>query len=183
MDPAQLFITRSRYYLANEYRIKLRAAVEALTDDALWWRPNARSNSVGNLLAHLAGNVAQWIVSGVGGIAVTRNRSAEFAAVSGSDASELLGNLERVLEEADAVLAKLSTADLTAMRTIQGREISVLEAVYHVVEHFSMHMGQIIFIAKLHNPSGVKFYEDAGGLAKPLWPSLDSRLTAGTDGV
>ena len=73
--------------------------------------------------------------------------------MSGSDASELLGNLERVLEEADAVLAKLSTADLTAMRTIQGREISVLEAVYHVVEHFSMHMGQIIFIAKLHNPS------------------------------
>jgi uncharacterized damage-inducible protein DinB len=175
MDPAQLFITRSRYFLQNEYRIKLRAAVEALPADALWWRPNAQSNSVGNLLAHLAGNVRQWIVSGVGGAANARDRSAEFAAVSGSDAAELLANLERALDEVDAVLANLSTADLTAMRTIQGRELSVLEAVYHVVEHFSMHMGQIIFIAKLHNPSGVKFYEDAGGLAKPLWPSLGSR--------
>ena len=175
MDPAQLFITRSRYYLQHEYRIKLRAAVEALPEDALWWRPNARSNSVGNLLSHLTGNVRQWIVSGVGGTATARDRSAEFAAVSGSDSVELLGNLERVLEEADAVLAKLSTEDLATRRMIQGREISVLEAVYHVVEHFSLHMGQIIFIAKLHNPGGVKFYEDAGGLAKPLWPSLDNR--------
>ena len=106
----------------------------------------------------------------------SRDRSAEFAAVSGSDSAELLGNLERALDEVDAVLAKLSPADLVTQRTIQGRELSVLEAVYHVVEHFSMHMGQIIFIAKLHNPSGVKFYEDAGGLAKPLWPALSSPL-------
>jgi uncharacterized damage-inducible protein DinB len=174
-DQAELFITRSRYYLQTEYRTKLRAAVDALPPDALWWRPNEQSNSVGNLLMHLAGNVRQWIVSGVGGAPSTRDRAAEFAATSGVGTAGLLATLDQALDDVDAVLASLSAADLLTTRTIQGRELSVLEAVYHVVEHFSLHLGQIIFIAKLHAPGGVRFYEDAGGLARPLWPELRSR--------
>ena len=169
MDIAQLFIARSRHYLQHEYRTKLRAAVESLPSDAIWWRPNDQSNSVGNLLSHLAGNVRQWIVNGVGGVPGTRDRNAEFAARSGPNAAELLARLERVLDDADAVLAALSAADLSATRTIQGRELTVLEAVYHVVEHFSLHLGQIVFVAKLQVPGAVKFYDDADGLARPLW--------------
>ena len=168
-DTAQLFIARSRYYLQTEYRTKLRAAVEALPANALWWRPNEQSNSVGNLLAHLTGNIRQWIVSGVGGAPSARDRAAEFAATSGPNAAELLANLGRALDDVDQVLAKLSASDLESTRTIQGRELTVLEAVYHVVEHFSLHLGQIIFVAKLHTPGSVKFYEDAGGLARPIW--------------
>lgn len=174
MDLAQIFVAQSRFYLRSEYRTKLRVAVEALPADALWWRPNEQSNSVGNLLAHLAGNVRQWIVGGVGGAPVTRDRAAEFAAHSGPGAAELLAELERVLDEADAVLANLSAADLVTMRTIQGSEVTVLDAVYHVVEHFSLHLGQIILVVKLHAPGAIRFYEDAGGLARPLWPALDA---------
>jgi uncharacterized damage-inducible protein DinB len=50
---------------------------------------------------------------------------------------------------------------------IQGRDVRVLDAVYHVVEHFSMHTGQIILLAKRYAPGRVQFYEDAGGLARP----------------
>lgn len=174
-DIAQLFVTQSRYYLQNEYRTKLRVAVEALPPDALWWRPNEQSNSVGNLLAHLTGNVRQWIVSGVGGAPSTRDRAAEFAAHSGPGAAELLAKLEQVLDETDAVLAKVTAADLATMRTIQGRDITVFEAIYHVVEHFSLHLGQIVFIAKVHAPGSVRFYEDAGGLARPIWPEQQRR--------
>ena len=70
------------------------------------------------------------------------------------------------------MLAGLSDEDLATSRTIQGRDVSVLEAVYHVTEHFAMHAGQIILVAKMHTPGAVKFYEDAGGLARPLWPAL-----------
>ena len=61
-DLARAFIAKSRYFLRTEYRTKRRAAVESLPPDALWWRPNDQSNSVGDLLAHLAGNGRQWIV-------------------------------------------------------------------------------------------------------------------------
>jgi uncharacterized damage-inducible protein DinB len=172
MDIAQRFIDRSRFYLQTEYRIKLRAAVEALPADAVWWRPNEQSNSAGNLLAHLAGNVRQWIISGVGGAPSTRDRAAEFDARSGPAAAELLVSLERTLEEADAVIAKLSAADLATTRSIQGRDVTVLDAIYHVVEHFSLHLGQIILITKLHAPGAIHFYEDAGGLARPVWNEL-----------
>jgi uncharacterized damage-inducible protein DinB len=171
-DLASIFLERSRHYLAYEYRIKIRAAVESLPPGALWSRPNAESNSVGNLLLHLAGNVRQWIVSGVGGAPDTRHRSAEFEAKDGGTAAELLEKLDRVLDEADAVIAKLSPSDLLAVRTIQGRETTIVDAVYHVVEHFSGHVGQIILMAKSHSPGKVKFYEDAGGLAHETWRTL-----------
>src|SRR5262245_61751091 len=172
MDLAQTFIARSRYYLQNEYRTKIRAAVEALPPDALWWRANDQSNSVGNLLLHLCGNIRQWIVAGVGGSPDRRHRDSEFAARGGATAAELLDALEQTLDEVDAVIAALTPHDLGARRTIQGREISVLEAVYHVVEHFALHSGQIILISKMHSPGAVRFYDDAGGLARPLWPEL-----------
>ena len=81
----------------------------------------------------------------------------------------LVANLERTLDEVDRVLAGLSDADLLEARTIQGRDITVLDAIFHVVEHFSQHLGQIILMAKLRAPGAINFYEDAGGLATPLW--------------
>lgn len=171
-DLASIFLTQSRHYLTYEYRIKIRAAVESLPADALWSRPNAESNSVGNLLLHLAGNVQQWIVSGVGGAPDDRHRSAEFEAKDGADTAELLAKLDRVLDDSDAVIAKLTPSDLLSPRMIQGREVTVIDAVYHVVEHFSGHLGQIILMAKAHSPGKVQFYEDAGGLARETWRSL-----------
>jgi len=168
-DLAQRFVARSRYYLMEELRIKLRRSVEALPPDALWWRPNESSNSVGNLLLHLAGNVQQWIVHGIGGVMDTRDRAAEFAAREGGDAAALLAALEDVLARADDVLGRLTPADLAEVRTIQGRELTAMEAIYHVVQHFAMHTGQVILIAKERAPGAVRFYEDAGGKARPIW--------------
>ena len=169
MDTGENFIVRSRALLDEEYRIKLRRAVEALPPDRLWWRPNEQSNSVGNLLLHLEGNVRQWIVSGVGGERDTRQRAAEFAATEGASAEELLQRLEQTLDEADAVLARLRPDSLGDRRTIQARDVTVLDAVYQVVTHFALHLGQIILVAKERVPGAVQFYEDAGGTARPIW--------------
>lgn len=169
MTASQLFLERARYFLGTEYRTQLRLAVETMTDEGVWWRPNEQSNSVGNLLLHLNGNVRQWILGGVGRQSNARHRAAEFAARSGPPASILLADLDRTLDEVDRVLAGLTDADLVEPRTIQGRDITVLAAVFHVVEHFSQHLGQIILMAKLRAPGAIAFYEDAGGLATPLW--------------
>lgn len=165
----QSFIERSRYYLAREYPAKIRLAVEGLPDDMVWKRPAEESNSIGNLLLHLSGNIRQWIVGGVGGAQTDRDRASEFAARGGLTGAELLGMLDRTVADADSVLARLAEAQLSESRTIQGRETTVIGAVYHVVEHFSMHVGQILMLAKIFAPGSVKFYEDADGVAVPLW--------------
>jgi len=163
------FLSRSRYYLCREYPTKVRSAVEAMPADRVWWRPNEQSNSVGNLLLHLSGNVRQWIVSGVGGQPDARQRNREFAARDGASSADLLRGLDTTLEEADAILRSLSPGDLLQRRAIQGRDTSVLEAIYHVVEHFAGHTGQIIWIAKLTVPGAVRFYDDGDGTAVPLF--------------
>jgi uncharacterized damage-inducible protein DinB len=166
---AETFLARSRYWLTKEYPIKLRHCAEALPREAVWSRPNSTSNSVGNLLVHLTGNVAEWILGGVGGRSITRYRAGEFARQDGADARELLDNLEKVLREADGVIAALTESDLDRTLVIQDRETTVLSAIYHVVEHFSMHTGQIILLTKIYAAGKIHFYEDAGGLARPTW--------------
>jgi uncharacterized damage-inducible protein DinB len=164
-----VFVERSRYYLAYEYPTKIRLALEPLDETHIWKRENPDSNSIGNLMLHLAGNIRQWIVGGVGGEPCDRNREAEFAATGGVTKSELLSRLTASVTDADRVLARLSEEDLERNVTIQGRETTVFAAVYHVVEHFSMHTGQIIMLAKMYSSRPLRFYENAGGIAIPLW--------------
>jgi len=169
LSAAEIFLERSRYYLTEEYPAKLRHCIAALPEGAIWQRANESSNSIGNLLLHLAGNVRQWIVGGVGGKPVERDRPAEFAARDGPEAAELLENLESAVREADNVLADLSADDLERPCTIQGRETNVLAAIYHVVEHFAMHTGQIVLLTKACVPGAIHFYDDSGWKAAPTW--------------
>jgi len=165
----RLFLDKSRYYLKTEYPAKIRLSVPDLSYDDIWRRPNEYSNSIGNLIVHLSGNIRQWIVAGIGGASSDRDRASEFAMRNGPRLPELLNLLSSAVNDADAVLAALGDDDLIEARTIQGRETNVLDAIYHVVEHFSMHTGQIIMMAKMYAPGSVKFYDDGAGNAVPLW--------------
>src|SRR5512138_760467 len=95
--------------------------------------------------------------------------SGAFAARESASADELLARLEQTLDEADAVLVRLRPEQLTDRRRVQAREVTVLEAIYQVVQHFALHLGQIILVAKAEAPGAIKFYEDAGGAARPIW--------------
>jgi uncharacterized damage-inducible protein DinB len=163
------FLERSRYYLAYEYPTKIRLALSPVDEQVIWKRHNAESNSIGNLMLHLAGNIRQWIVGGVGGIETERDRAGEFAANGGFTKPELIAALDSSVRDADKVLASLAESDLERALVIQGRDTTAIAAIYHVVEHFSMHTGQIIMLAKMFAPGSVKFYENAGGIAIPLW--------------
>ena len=169
MTIASAFIDRSRHYLAYEYPTKIQRCLAVLPPDALWHRTDERSNSIGNLLLHLEGNIRQWIVTSVRGAPDHRQRSGEFSALDGGGAEELFAALRATLDEADAVIAGLGADDLQSRRTIQGRDVSVLDAVYHVVEHCALHTGQIILLTKQYAPGRIQFYEDAGGMAIPRW--------------
>jgi uncharacterized damage-inducible protein DinB len=169
MDLGRAFLEESRRYLVKEYAVKIRLCLEELSDEDLWWRPNEQSNSVGNLLLHLAGNIRQWVVSGIGGVTDTRQRQAEFDERGPIPRAELLTTFEQALAEVDDVLTRVEPAVLAEDRAIQGRDTNVFRALYHVVEHFGMHTGQIAYITKLRTGRDLGFYRDAGGLATEEW--------------
>ncbi len=170
MDAAQAFLAQSREYLTGHYLPKICAAVEQLSDADLWWRPNEASNSVGNLMLHLAGNLRQWIVSGVGGAPDLRDRDIEFARREPLEREALLTALTEAVFEADAVIARADPAALDARLAVQGREVTVLEAIYHVVEHLALHAGQIFYIAKLRGAKDLGFYRMERSIPRPAWP-------------
>lgn len=157
------FLSDSVRYLGEVYPGRMERAALTLPAADLWWRPHEGALSVGNILLHLAGNVRQWIVCGIGGAQDRRDRASELEATAGHDAARLLAALKGTVREACSVLEGLDEAQLTDVRRIQGFETTILSAVYHVVEHFSWHTGQAVWIAKARAGAahGIAFHDDA----------------------
>jgi hypothetical protein len=138
----------------------MQKAVEPLSDEQVWWRPNEASNSIGNLILHLNGNVWQWLVASFNGLEDKRNRPAEFSATADLSASELTARLGHTMDEAGKVLSRLTTHDLLGTYHIQGYTVSGIAAVYQVVEHFGLHYGQIIYVTKMLEGHDLGFYSE-----------------------
>jgi len=168
LSASLMFLRHARFRLLEDYFVKIASAVDALDDEQVWRRPNESSNGVGNLLLHMSGNVRQWIISGVGGAEDARDRASEFAARGSAPKTELMELVKTTLDEADAVLARIeaecvaanSDAPLQRECRPQAYEVTVFDAIFHVVEHFSYHTGQIIFAAKWLAEGQVSFYDD-----------------------
>jgi Protein of unknown function (DUF1572) len=154
------FIEFSRWKLLDEYWPRLRACVESLSDEQVWWRPNEASNSIGNLILHLNGNVTQWLLAPFAHHEDNRNRPAEFSERQLIPKSELLETLAATLQEVAAVLPRISESDLLATYHIQGYTVSGLQAVYQVIEHFGLHYGQITYITKMLGGQDLGFYRE-----------------------
>jgi hypothetical protein len=155
-----LFLDFSRRRLLEEWWPRLRSCVESLTEEQIWWRPNEASNSIGNLILHLNGNVRQWLISSFNSSEDMRNRPAEFAGRQSISGASLLTKLDATMQEASAILSRLTETDLLASFHIQGVTVTGLYAVYQVVEHFGMHYGQILFITKLVRGEDLGFYRE-----------------------
>lgn len=158
-DPAHQFIAEARRYLSSSYLPKIERCLNALSDEDVWWRPNEESNSIGNLILHLAGSTRMWIVTGVGDIAVQRDRQQEFDERTMISRDDLLALLKETLSEADAVLANFDTTKVLQRRHVRDWNGTVLEAIFHAVEHFSMHAGQIMMLTKMRAGKDLKLYD------------------------
>ncbi len=160
VELATLFLSFSRRKLLEQYWPRLRACVEPLTEEQVWWRPNEASNSIGNLILHLNGNVTQWLVVSFNGEADKRDRPAEFDATGGMTPAALLERLGATIEDAGQVLERLTARELAAPYEIQGYHVTGLDAVYQVVEHFGLHYGQIVVLTKILAGKDLAFYKE-----------------------
>jgi uncharacterized damage-inducible protein DinB len=168
-DVAMAFIQQARQFLTNEYLPKIERCLEKLSDEQIWWRANSDSNSIGNLLLHLAGNARQWIVCGLGGDTDARERQSEFDERRIIPRNELLNLLKTTVANVDQTLAGFGPSLLMNKYQIQGTEVTALTAIFHVTEHFSMHTGQIIFLTKLLGNIDLTFYDFSTGKPVHTW--------------
>jgi hypothetical protein len=146
------FLRISRDYLVNDYVPRIVAVLHQLDDADIWWRGNEATNSIGNLVLHL------------------RDRPAEFARREGLTRDELVKHLESTIAVVDEALARVTPDQLFEPRKIQGIDTTVMEAIYHVVEHFSTHVGQIVMLGKLRLAKDLGFWEiDPDGSARQTW--------------
>lgn len=137
---------------------RIKKCLAQLDTQEIWFKANANSNSVGNLVLHLCGNARQWIVAGLTEQEDTRNRDAEFNETGPIPTESLLRLLNQTQDEVQAVLNQLHVADLFKTYQVQGFQEKGLSILIHVVEHFSYHTGQITYFTKLRKNMDMGYY-------------------------
>ena len=157
MTVEQIFLNAAAGKLAENIE-RIEACAPKLPEQFVWARESENENAVGNLLLHLEGNVRQWILAGIGGAENTRHRPGEFSARSGPAASVLVSKLRTAVDDAVRVIRSLPPDRLTEPLSIQGYDTTVLDAIFHVVEHFSGHTYQIILLTKRATHEDLGFY-------------------------
>lgn len=129
-----------------------------LKEEEVWHRPNEASNSIGNIMVHLCGNITQYILAGLGGIKDTRQRDVEFTISGGISKEQLLADLNSLIEQVKEVVDGLTDEELMKYYKVQGFSLSGVGILMHVVEHFSYHTGQIAFWVKYLKAKDLQFY-------------------------
>lgn len=151
------YLAWCRYRLVSHYWPRVQRCLVGLSDEQIWWREYESNNSAGNLVLHLVGNLNQFVLAAFGGAPDTRDKDREFSERVPVSEEELLRKLETTLRDADTVLAQFKPERFLETTLLQGRERTYLEVLAIVLEHFALHTGQIIYIAKLKTGKDLRF--------------------------
>ena len=139
---------------------KIEKCLAELTEDELWHRPNASSNSTGNIILHLCGNITQYVLSSLGNTEDKRERDKEFSSTRVLQKAELIDKLKTTVSAAVKIMRSLNDDDMLQKHSVQGFDLSAIGIIIHVVEHYSYHTGQIIFWTKLIKDKDLGFYSN-----------------------
>jgi len=155
---AQEFIKQSISILESKNTPKIIKCLDTLSEEQIWIRPNEASNSIGNILLHLCGNITQYIISGLGDQPDIRERDKEFSTKGGYNKEELQNKLTETLRQAVNVIGNMDESRLMKIHSVQGFYVSGVGIIVHVTEHYSHHTGQIIFWTKELTATDLGFY-------------------------
>ena len=142
----------------NKNTPKIISCMDELEETEVWKRPNSASNSIGNLILHLCGNITQYIISSLGEEEDKRERDKEFSASGGYSKLELIEKLNSTVKKAITVIKHMELNSLLKKRQVQGFQYSGLANIIHVTEHYSYHTGQIVYWTKLLKSKDFGFY-------------------------
>ena len=162
MDDAQrltaALATEFERRVVQESLPRILKCLDLLDVEQVWRRPNENTVSVGNLVLHLAGNLRQYVVAGLGGAVDTRRRAEEFSEQGPLPSAELVERIRGAVREAAEIVRALEPKALLATHRVQGFEETGTSILVHVIEHFSYHTGQITYAVKLLKNIDLGYY-------------------------
>jgi uncharacterized damage-inducible protein DinB len=137
-----------RARMTRVFPAQIRAAVEKLSDEQLWLRPNEGSNSIGNLLLHLTGSLEYYLNRNLGGLDYTRDRDAEFAERRPLPKAEVMRRFDEMVAHAERTFDRLTPEKLGDPSPEPSMHSFVAEDLINALTHLATHAGQIVWIAK-----------------------------------
>lgn len=133
------------------YKMLGEKAIAQIDDTAFFWQQNEDSNSIALIIKHLWGNMlSRWTdFLTTDGEKPWRQRDAEFQNL-GEDRAVIMQKWEEGWQRVFDTLNKLTDADLERIVYIRNEGHTVMEAINRQLAHYPYHVGQIVYIAKLH---------------------------------
>ncbi|MCA1060508.1 DUF1572 domain-containing protein [Rossellomorea aquimaris] len=132
----------------EELKKRILKAIAQMSDEQLNWRPGNAGHCVSTLIRHIDGNIKERIYKGICNGTYIRDREDEFKHVyiTKVELEKLVLNQFQFVID---TISQLSEESLLKTQFVRGRERTNLEVLYQCAAHFSEHMGQILYIAKL----------------------------------
>lgn len=130
---------------------KLVAEIEQYpTNESLWLVKEGISNSGGNLVLHLCGNLNHFIGAQLGDTGYVRQREREFSD-TGLTKEDLIGKVKFTANMVAETLDKLKEKDLEKTFPIEvlGKEWPTGFFLSYLITHLSYHLGQINYHRRL----------------------------------
>ena len=134
---------------------RLARQLDAFDDAHLWRVVPGVTNSAGNLMLHLVGNLREFIGRQIGGVDYTRDRAREFGArdvprgAIAADLATLKALIPQVLKE----LAP-DRWDAAFPENVLGTPMTNRQFVMHLYGHLNYHLGQIDYLRRALSGSG-----------------------------
>jgi uncharacterized damage-inducible protein DinB len=166
LDGTVLHLVRSR--LVDDYPAQIGQCLEVMTEDDVWWRPDEKSNALGNIMLHLIGSNRLYVGYGVGARTIERDRAAEFTARGNPGRAAVVEAWNDTVLMMRDVLGGLEASRLMEQTDRTGKMTTLGSILLHASHHTAAHMGQVVWITKMRHP----------GALDELWIRTRDRLAS-----
>jgi uncharacterized damage-inducible protein DinB len=153
LDSTVLHLVRSR--MVEDYPTQIGQCLAVMTEEDMWWRPDEKSNALGNIMLHLIGSNRLYIGYGVGGRAVERDRASEFTARGNVSRAHLIDAWTETVRMMREVFDGLDPARLMEQTDRTGKMTPIASILLHASHHTAAHMGQVVWITKMRHPGAL----------------------------
>ncbi len=149
MSNDENFLESSRK-LFHYYKSLAEKAIDQLDDRQVMAKPNDASNSIALIVHHITGNMLSRFTDFLttDGEKPWRNREAEFDE-GYTDKKAMMAAWDQGWNCLFAALDNLKPSDLSRIIYIRNEGQTVLEAIQRQLAHYSSHIGQILYQAKI----------------------------------